>query len=65
VKAQAARFGRLFAVALASQAVALEGHSLTRSVIIAAVVGAAETAWRQFKPAPDAPAYQAQHEAKP
>lgn len=61
MKAQAARFARLFAVALASQAVALQGHSLTRSVIIAAVVGAAEAAWRQLKPPPDAPAYTAKH----
>lgn len=65
MKTQAARFGRLFVVALGTQAAALEGQNLTRSVVISAVVAAAETAWRQLKPAPDSPAYQAKHGGAP
>lgn len=59
VRVQAARFARLFVVALLTQAAALDGQHLTRSIAISAVVGAAETAWRQFKKPPDA--YTARH----
>jgi hypothetical protein len=61
VKAQAARFARLFVVALVGQQAAQPGLHLTRTVIVAALVGAAETAWRQFKAPPDAPAYTPKH----
>lgn len=52
VKVQAARFARLFAAAFVTQAAALDLHHLGRSAIIATIVGAAEVAWRQFRPVP-------------
>lgn len=61
MRAQVARFTRLFVVALVGQQAAQPGTHLTRAVIVAAVVGAAETAWRQFKAPPDAPAYAPKH----
>lgn len=63
LRAQAARFARLFAVAVVAQIPALEAthKPLTWSLVGAALVGAVETAWRQLKPPPDAPAYSARH----
>lgn len=63
VRAQAARFGRLFGIALATQVAALQGAHLTRSVIVAVVVGAAETAFRQLVAPPAPPAAPGEHEA--
>lgn len=59
IKAQAARFGRLFGVALVTQVAALQGQHLTRTLLVSVVVGAVEVAWRQYRSAPDA----AQHRA--
>lgn len=53
-RGQAARFARLFLLTLAPQLIALYGHHAGRSVIIAAVVGAAEVAWRAVAPPPEA-----------
>ncbi|GAC1378504.1 MAG: hypothetical protein NVSMB4_08180 [Acidimicrobiales bacterium] len=47
---QIVRFVRLFAGALLTQAIALQGTHLGRSVIIAAVLGSLEVAYRQFAP---------------
>lgn len=49
-RTQAIRFLRLFAAAILTQAVALQGTHIGRSAIVAAVVGAAEVAYRQFRP---------------
>lgn len=62
VRVQAARFARLFAVALTSQEAVLAGQHWARSAVVAAVVGAAETAWRQYKTPPDV-AYTPEHQA--
>lgn len=50
MKAQVARFLRLFLITLLPQLVALNGH-YGRSAIIALVVGAAEVTYRQLVPA--------------
>ena len=52
-RAQGARFGRLFAVALVAQGAALQGQHPTRTVILSALVGAAEVTWRQFVKPPE------------
>jgi hypothetical protein len=56
IETQVARFARLFVVALGVQLAALGGTDhLGRSAIVAALVGAAEVAWRQLRPAAPAP----------
>lgn len=51
--AQVARFARLFGFAFATQVVADGTSHLTVTLIISAVVGALEAAWRQFAAPPD------------
>jgi len=50
VRTQTYRFLRLFVVVLLTQAAALDLTHLGRSAIIALIVGAAETTWRQLHP---------------
>lgn len=45
---QLVRFARLFAFAFVPQALAFDWNHLDRSVVIAAAIAAAETAFRQF-----------------
>lgn len=49
LKAQAARFVRLFAVAVAAQFVAVNGHE-TRDLLLATILASAEVAFRQAFP---------------
>jgi len=72
-EAQAVRFVRLFAAALLAQIIALMSvsHITTWragvSLVVSAVVGALEVAWRQFFPVvrADAIAYAAREQAPP
>ncbi|MGH7485666.1 MAG: hypothetical protein ACREMY_08700 [bacterium] len=48
-QAQAWRFARLFIVALGSQAVLL-GSCVSHDAVVAAIVAALETAYREFSP---------------
>jgi hypothetical protein len=48
LKAQLARFFRIFAAVFVPQLVALSGHDVTRSAILALIPAALEAAFRQF-----------------
>ena len=49
-KTQVARFVRVFGITFVTS-ITLTGGAMTKDVVIAAAIAAAETAWRQFRKA--------------
>lgn len=50
IREQILRAGRLFAITLGGSLIALQGKHITGSLIVAAIVGAAETVFRSVVP---------------